>query len=76
MFATVTFSHARQEGVLLPATALIQDEEHTFVYKSIGEDRFVRTEVDVITAFDGKVIIQNGIVAGDTVISEGSIYLQ
>ena len=76
MFATVTFSHASQEGILLPATALIQDEVHTFVYKSIGKDRYVRTEVEVITAFDGKVIIQNGIAAGDTVISEGSIYLQ
>ncbi len=76
MFATVTFTHASQDGILLPATALIQDENHTFVYKSIGSDRFVKTEVEIITAFDGKVIIQNGVAAGDTVISEGSIYLQ
>ncbi|HBB90161.1 MAG: hypothetical protein A2X22_00920 [Bacteroidetes bacterium GWF2_49_14] len=76
MFATVTFSNAHDEGILLPATALIQDEDHTFVVKSLGVDRYLKTEVEIISAPDGKVIAISGIQAGETIVSDGSIYLQ
>jgi len=76
MFATITFIHANEEGLVLPATALIQDRDHTYVYKSIGGDRYIKTEVSVLSATNGNVIIRNGINAGETVISEGCIYLQ
>jgi len=75
MFARVTFIHAHQEGIVVPATALVQEEDHTSVYKQMGNGRYIKTKVDISSAEDGKVIILSGIRSGDTIISEGTIYL-
>ncbi len=74
-FTMVTFLNSHQEGLVLPATALVQEEDHAYVYKRTGNEKFVKTAVNVTSAGDGKVIILDGIAAGDTVISEGCIYL-
>jgi membrane fusion protein, heavy metal efflux system len=75
MFAAATFSQDREKGLLIPSTALIQGEDHTYVYKEIGPGQFVKTEVDVLSAGDGKVIVLKGIRAGEVIIGAGSIYL-
>ncbi len=75
MFASVTFRQSRTEGIILPASALIQGEDHTYVYKQTSEGRYLKTEVDVASASDGKVIVLRGIGTGDRVIGEGTIYL-
>lgn len=75
MFATATFRQSREEGIMLPATSLVQGEEHTYVYKKAGNGRFVKAEVDVASATDGKVIVLKGISAGDIIIGEGCLYL-
>ncbi len=76
MFATVTFIHEQKDGIVLPSTALVQGEQNTYVYKQTGEDRFVKTKVDVANLSDGRVIVLNGLLKGDVVITEGCIYLQ
>jgi cobalt-zinc-cadmium efflux system membrane fusion protein len=72
----VTFINSHQEGIVLPATALVQEEDHTYVYKRTGNERFVKTLVNITSGDNGNVIVLDGIVAGDTVISEGCIYIQ
>ncbi len=76
MFATVRFIHDNQAGILLPATALKQEEGATYVYRSIGQERYVKTAVTVVSILNGTVMVQSGIAAGDTVISEGALFLQ
>ena len=76
MFATVRFIHDNQAGILLPATALKQEEDGNYVFKSIGQERFVKTPVTVISTFNGTVLVQSGLMAGDTVISEGALFIQ
>ncbi len=74
-FTMVNFMNSHQEGIVLPATALIQEEDHTYVYKKTGSERFVKTPVNVTSAGNGNVIVMDGVAAGETVISEGCIYL-
>jgi membrane fusion protein, heavy metal efflux system len=76
MFATVTFMHEQRDGMILPMTSLVQGEQNTYVYKQIGQDRFVKTKVDVTNLAENKVIVLNGLIPGDIVITEGCIYLQ
>jgi membrane fusion protein, heavy metal efflux system len=76
MFATVTFMHEQMNGIVLPSTSLVQGERNTYVYKQIGQDRYVKTKVDVANVSDGRVIVLNGLLPGDVVITEGCIYLQ
>ncbi len=74
-FTMVTFINSHQEGIVLPATALVQEEDHTYVYRRTGDGRFVKTPVSVTTSGNGNVIVLDGLAAGETVISEGCLYL-
>jgi len=74
MFATVRFIHDNLVGILLPATALKQEEGATYVYKCIGQERFVKTAVTILSTFNGTVMVQSGLATGDTVISEGVLF--
>jgi len=75
MFATATFNHARQEGLVIPATALVQEENNVFIYKDMGNELYLKTKVEVSSAFGGKVAVLNGLNSGESIISEGCIYL-
>ncbi len=76
MFATVHFLDEPQQAIVIPDKALLQDENHAYVFVQYTENCFVKRPVEVEVTKDGKAIIAAGLNPGDVIISEGGYYLK
>jgi membrane fusion protein (multidrug efflux system) len=63
-------SETPQEQVVIPQTALIADQEGTYVFV-VDNGRAAVKRVRIGTMVGPDVVITNGIAAGDQVITEG-----
>ena len=78
MYVSVHFISAPRQAIVLPSTAVFQGEQRSYVFVATGkENTYVRREVEVSTSSDNNqdVCIHRGLEAGETVISNGGIYL-
>ena len=76
VFARVRFGASHPAGsVEIPATALVTDGEHQYVYVQSEEGRFARREVVAGSAHDGLVPVISGLKGGEIVVEEGAILL-
>lgn len=75
MFTSVHFINLPQKSILVPSSALLQTENHTYVFVQAAEGCYVKRPVKAVTARDHASLITEGLQPGDTIVSEGSIYL-
>lgn len=83
MFAGVRFINEPKSSVLIPSTAVLQGEESAYVLVQQGEGLFVRRNVQVVTANADTpdktaasfVLITEGLVPDEVIVTEGGIYL-
>jgi membrane fusion protein, heavy metal efflux system len=75
MYAKISFGLSESNILAVPQSALITAEGETFVFKKKGND-FYRTKVTIGKQIGGQVIIKEGIVSGDTVVSKGTMLLK
>jgi cobalt-zinc-cadmium efflux system membrane fusion protein len=74
MFCEVHFLNSPIKAVILPATAIMQEQEDDYVFVEIAKRKFVRRKVEVESVKNGKVRIVSGISKGENVVVEGGIY--
>lgn len=75
MYVTVKFVDTPAETLFVPAKAVLQFNDKSYVWVQIGKNKYVKRYVETgITAKDN-VQILSGLSNGDTVISEGAFYL-
>lgn len=75
MFANVHFIGSPKESIVIPSTALLQHEDKSYVFVQENKGQFVRRPVEAITVSPNEVLINSGLDLGDTIVSEGGIYL-
>jgi cobalt-zinc-cadmium efflux system membrane fusion protein len=75
MFTGVHFINQPQPAILVPATALLQTEDDSYVFVRTGEDEYVKRKVKTATANPSESLITEGLKAGEVIVSEGGIYL-
>lgn len=75
MFASVHFKCAPRKSIVVPSTALLQNEDEAFVFVQNGKDKYTRRPVEAVTANGLEVQITAGLEAGDVIVSQGAIYL-
>lgn len=75
MYANVRFTAKPRNVVLLPSTAVLQGNDSPYVFVKAGDGLYVRRNVSVETAGDGKVLVKSGVAAGDCVVLRGGIYI-
>jgi membrane fusion protein, heavy metal efflux system len=77
MYAEVKLSvGAEQDSVEVPASALVTDGAHEYVYVQATPGEFSRREVIAGSARDGSVPILGGLHRGEVVVQEGAILLE
>lgn len=77
MFATVSVATGEaQEGLVLPAEALAEDEGRFFVFVQTSGERFSRREVQIGQKQDGLVQILQGLDEHDRVVVQGAYYVK
>jgi len=76
MYAEVNLSiHQAAGAVEVPASALVSDGAHQYVYVQLDGKEFVRREVVAGSSHDGTVPIFKGLDRGEMVVEEGAILL-
>lgn len=76
MFANVAFTHQIPDALVIPACAVLQEENHTYVFVRAEKNKFVKREVSVTTGNEKELIINSGLKASETIVTEGAVYLR
>jgi membrane fusion protein, heavy metal efflux system len=77
MFVSVRIKSAHEhKGLLVPAAAVLRDEQNLpFVYVASGND-FVRRRIELGSRVDDHYEVSSGLAAGDKVAGDGALFLQ
>lgn len=75
MFVTSTFSENSGDVILVPASSLYQMEETSFVFVSLGNDKYIKRRVEVNGTDSNRVIIKSGLKPYDEIVIEGGSLL-
>ena len=75
MYGTVRLSDCEASLIRIPTSAILQEEEHTYVLKALGKNDFRRQPVQTGQTEGGKSVILSGLNAGDRIVSAGAFYL-
>jgi len=76
MFCETHFLSAPTKAIILPATAVMQEQDNDYVFVETAKGKFVRRKVVIESVHKGEVRIISGIGEGENVVVNGGIYLQ
>jgi membrane fusion protein, heavy metal efflux system len=75
MFVTTRFFENTGKAILVPASSLYQMEESSFVFISLGNDKYIKRSVEVNGTDSNRVIIKAGLSPDDEIVIEGGSLL-
>lgn len=75
MFCKVHFLNSPTKSILLPATAIMQEQESDYVLVEASKGKYLRRKVETETVSTDQVVVLKGIDEGENVVAKGGIYL-
>ena len=75
MYAKVTFAVAQPKQVVVPASALLMNNENTTVFVEVAPWTFVRRTVETGYEEKGQVRIQRGLDGSERIVTKGGVLL-
>ena len=75
MFAEVHFINAPKESIVIPTTALLQEEDESYVLVQESEGVYLRRVVKAVMVSQRESLVSEGLNPGEVIVSEGGIYL-
>lgn len=75
MYAQVRMHIQNMGSIVIPKNAVLQGEKSRYVLRKVGENRYVRTPVEVMSIDEHRLRVIKGLNVGDEIIVEGAIYL-
>lgn len=75
MFCEVHFLSSPTKAIILPSTAIMQEEENDYVLLEIGKGKFIRRKVKTESVSPENVCVISGLDEGENVVTKGGIYL-
>lgn len=75
MYGTVLLTDATVDAVLIPTSAILQEEENSYVLIAEGGNSFRKVGIEVSNNVDSKSVVTEGLKAGDRIVTEGAFYL-
>jgi len=76
MFITARFYRQLNDAIVIPASAVLQDNLSSYVFLRAGNDKYVKQDILAETNGLNNVIVKSGLTKGDIIVTEGSIYLR
>lgn len=76
MFASVSFEHKSANTLVVPSSTILQGENSSFLFIKVGNNRFVKKQVNTSTTNDKEVVVRSGLTPGDVVVTKGGVYLR
>ena len=75
MYATVKLTDEPAESILIPTSAILQEEEQAYVLVSSGNNKFLKRKVETSATDGDKSVITFGLQSGEKYVSDGAFYL-
>ncbi|SMO61522.1 membrane fusion protein, cobalt-zinc-cadmium efflux system [Chryseobacterium rhizoplanae] len=75
MYATVNFSTTPEKTVMIPVTALMQQDSFQYVWVKIGRNQYAKRSVTTGETDQKTVRITSGLKPGEIIMTEGGIYM-
>ena len=76
VYARVRFNIEHDAGTTeIPASAVVSDGEHQYVFVQDGRGHFVRREIATGALHAGRLPVLSGLAEGETIVAEGAILL-
>jgi membrane fusion protein, heavy metal efflux system len=75
MYATVKLTDAPISKILIPSSAVLQDEDDNYVLVSIGNNKYVKRKVTTASATGGRLVVLSGLNPREQIVTEGTFYL-
>lgn len=75
MYVTVKFIDTPENTLFVPAKAVLQYNDSSFVLVQLEKGKYVRRYVETGISSNGKIAILSGLKANEIIISEGAFYL-
>ena len=77
MFAKIELTEvAGQSAIILPASSILTDSEHTRVFVAGDDHVYRQRNVTIGPEFEGNVRVLDGLKVGEQVVTEGAIFLK
>jgi cobalt-zinc-cadmium efflux system membrane fusion protein len=74
MYGTVQMTAAPVRSIVIPNSAVLQEEDNRYVVVSEGQNRFRKVVIKVRSSDETQTIVQSGISTGDSIVTEGAFY--
>lgn len=75
MYGTVKLTDAAANVILLPTSAILQQEDHTYVLVALGNGRYLKREITTSATDNARSVILTELTPGEEVVTEGAFYL-
>lgn len=75
MYATVNFSTTPEKTIMIPVTALMQNDSSQYVWIKTGKNQFAKRSVTTGETDQKTTKVLSGLKTGDTIMTEGGIYM-
>ncbi|MBE4947468.1 efflux RND transporter periplasmic adaptor subunit [Chryseobacterium culicis] len=75
MYATVSFSTTPEKTVMIPVTALMQQDNFQYVWVKTGKNQYAKRSVTTGETDQKTVRIISGLKPGEIIMTEGGIYM-
>lgn len=75
MYVTVKFIDTPENTLFVPAKAVLQFNDKSFVFVQLEKGKYIRRYVETGISNKGKIAILSGLKPNETIISEGAFYL-
>jgi len=75
MYVSVKFIEQPKKNILIPSTSVFQKENGSFVFVDKGNNKYVKRNVKITGAVDGRILLKYGLSPGERIVSEGGYFL-
>lgn len=75
MYVTAQFSETADNSILIPASAVLQLEESSFVFVKSKDNGYLKRLIETSGTDNDKIILKSGLKPGEEIVSEGGFYL-
>lgn len=75
MYGTVKLSDKAAEVIRIPTSAILQEEDDSYVLVALGQNDYRKQKVTTGSSDGKKTVILSGLAPGDEIVSTGAFYL-
>ncbi len=75
MYVTAKFTHNIENSIIVPSKAVFQMDDASYVFISIGENKYLKRKIETLTEDKDSAIVKSGLKSDDIIIINGGYYL-